>query len=396
MATFTPTAKRPRIHQFFGQSTISREASSKVARAAGDIAFPWKEVMPSNIYKWVETVSKAHNCKEEFLFIGAIAATAAIMGPSTHVKVRETYLEPMSLYAICIADPGSGKSQAFSLSVRQPLAGLVQEEKREMMVDDYTRQGLFKHLADRKGHALIAQEEMTAFFDLLQRRQQEGQGERQLYCRFYDGGDWIKNTGKTLGRQYLCDITHARIQNQLEHRIHVYHALATLQLNVLIAWIVLFPLAHAGSQRATTNREKIPSSCVCLCGFLQPAPFVQRIYPSIYDSQDGFVDRILLCTPKPHLLEEAEVARWSRELSQLPLKGFDTVYRTIERWHFQGQVYQLSPAAMETYTDFADEMTRMMNSKWEGTQQPDTYIGNVSKDKRVMIRYVFPQIYTTT
>ena len=59
-------------------------------------------------------------------------------------------------------------------------------------------------------------------------------------------------------------------------------------------------------------------------------------------------------------------------------------------------VHQLSPAAMETYTDFADEMTRMMNSKWEGTQQPDTYIGNVSKDKRVMIRYVFPQIYTTT
>ena len=61
-----------------------------------------------------------------------------------------------------------------------------------MMVDDYTQQGLFKHLADRKGHGLIAQEKMTAFFDLVQRRQQEGQRERQLYCHFYDGGDWIK------------------------------------------------------------------------------------------------------------------------------------------------------------------------------------------------------------
>ena len=105
------------------------------------------------------------------------------------MKVRETYLELMSLYAICIADPG--------FSVRQPIAGLVQEDKREMMVNDYTRQGLFKHLADRKGHSLIAKEEMTAFFDLLQRRQQEGQGEWQLYCRFYDGGDRIKNTGET-------------------------------------------------------------------------------------------------------------------------------------------------------------------------------------------------------
>ena len=32
-----------------------------------------------------------------------------------------------------------------------------------MTGDDYTRQGLFKHLAHRNGHALIAHEEMTAF-----------------------------------------------------------------------------------------------------------------------------------------------------------------------------------------------------------------------------------------
>ena len=68
-----------------------------------------------------------------------------------------------------------------------------------MIVDDYTRQDLCKCLANRNGHALVAQEEMTAFFDLLQRRQMEGQGERQLYCRFYDGGDWIKSTG-----EYIC------------------------------------------------------------------------------------------------------------------------------------------------------------------------------------------------
>lgn len=122
MAAFTPTAKGSRF-QFFGQMTISREASAQVARAAGDIAFPWKAVMPSNIYKWLETVSKAHNCKEEFLFIGAMAATTAIMGPLTHDKVRDTYLEPMSLYAICIADPGSGSRRHLaSLSVNLLLA----------------------------------------------------------------------------------------------------------------------------------------------------------------------------------------------------------------------------------------------------------------------------------
>ena len=185
--------------QFPGQTYLSKEAATKFSKTANDIPFPWKEVMPVEIYNWLETLAKAHNTKEEFIFIGMLAATAAIMGPLAHVKVRETYQEPMSLFLICIADPGSGKSQGFSLSVRQPLCNLVLEEKREMIVDDYTRQGLFKHLANRNGHALVAQEEMTAFFDLLQRRQMEGQGERQLYCRFYDGGDWIKSTG-----EYIC------------------------------------------------------------------------------------------------------------------------------------------------------------------------------------------------
>lgn len=41
-----------------------------------------------------------------------------------------------------------------------------------MIVDDYTRQGYFKHLRECGGRAYVAQEEMTAFFDLVQQREQ--------------------------------------------------------------------------------------------------------------------------------------------------------------------------------------------------------------------------------
>ena len=68
------------------------------------------------------------------------------------------------MYAICIAQPGAGKSQVFRLSIVEPLNGL-KSSAVAMMVDDYTRQGLFKHLRECGGRAYVAQEEMTAFFD---------------------------------------------------------------------------------------------------------------------------------------------------------------------------------------------------------------------------------------
>ena len=94
-----------------------KDISTQVAicRVAGDITDPCMEGSnANNCTKWLETVSKAHNCKEEFIFIGAIPATAVIMGPQTHVKVHDNmFLEAMSLYVIFIANPSSAKSEAF-------------------------------------------------------------------------------------------------------------------------------------------------------------------------------------------------------------------------------------------------------------------------------------------
>ena len=64
-----------------------------------------------------------------------------------------------------------------------------------MLVDDYTKRGLFNHLQRHNGRALLTHEEMGAFFDLVQKRQLEVCAERQLYCRLYDGGQWTTSTG---------------------------------------------------------------------------------------------------------------------------------------------------------------------------------------------------------
>ena len=81
--------------------------------------------------------------------------------------------------------------------------------------------------------------------------------------------------------------------------------------------------------RKTEGREEIKEACLCIGGFLQPIPFVQRHYSIIYESGDGFADRILLCTPKPKLLKEDEV---EVKLEATGLTSLEPVYSLIPFW----------------------------------------------------------------
>ena len=169
------TPPRPKRARLAIAHSITRETAIKVTQNAMEHSLPWEDVMPARVHKWIESFALAHNTRPEFIFMG-IVTTAAIMGPKAKMQVRSTYEEPTNIYAICLADPGAGKSQAFRLAISDPLSTL-NKPSCDMMVDDYTRQGLFKHLLEHNGRALVAQEEMTAFFDLVQKRQMEGGGE---------------------------------------------------------------------------------------------------------------------------------------------------------------------------------------------------------------------------
>lgn len=210
------TPPRPKRARLAIAHSITRETAIKVTQNAMEHSLPWEDVMPARVHKWIESFALAHNTRPEFIFMGAIVTTAAIMGPKAKMQVRSTYEEPTNIYAICLADPGAGKSQAFRLAISDPLSTL-NKPSCDMMVDDYTRQGLFKHLLEHNGRALVAQEEMTAFFDLVQKRQMEGSGERQLYCRLYDGGGWIKSTAGKMTVSCNVILSVSKIY-QVQHR----------------------------------------------------------------------------------------------------------------------------------------------------------------------------------
>lgn len=187
-----PTPKRPRLAYMGNPHSISRESAAEISKRAMSQPFPWSIVVTKDVQEWFEAFALAHNTRPEFIFMGTMVTTAALMA---RIQVRGNYEEPTNMYAICLADPGAGKSQAFRLSITEPTRAL-KPPADTMRVENYTQLGLFRHLMSHDGTALPAQEEMSAFFDLVQRRQLEGSSERQLYCSLYDGGSWIKSTGK--------------------------------------------------------------------------------------------------------------------------------------------------------------------------------------------------------
>ena len=149
-----------------------------------------------------------------------------------------------------------------------------------------------------------------------------------------------------------------------------------------------------GSRR-TEGQEEINEACICIGGFLQPIPFVQWHYPIIYESGDGFADWILLCTPKPKLLETDEVEEWIIEQEAIGLTSLEPVYSLIHKWHSGNDdiVYTFDDEARAVNKEFADKTVDLMNEKWEKPEQYGS-IRNASKDRRTMIRYISLSLFS--
>lgn len=136
----------------------------------------------------------------------------------------------------------------------------------------------------------------------------------------------------------------------------------------------------------TGGKEEVEDACVCVCGFLQPHPFVQRTLPSLLEVDDGFTDRFLFCSPEPHLLPFREVESWCQKHRTYPLKNLTSVYEKIAKAHSKLAsclYYEYDEPAKEVYIQFSDELSEIMNDGWASGSQTL----NISKDKRTMIRY---------
>ena len=237
--------------------------------------------------------------------MGLLAVFPGLLGGKTKLVVRPTYKECPILYSVCLADPGAGKSAAFDV-VTQPLdeSGL-----RDLIVDRYTQAGLFDHLMNDRhcGVALLISSELGMFLESVLKRQVEGAGERQLFCRLHDGTMWSKVTGNS-------------------------------------------------------DRMEVESPCIIIGGFSQPEPFIDT-YLNLTSRNDGFPDRLLLSTPPSVALHEEEIDEWNELLSDsYSHVKLSRVYSFVDEFHKASErEYTMSKEAKGVYRKFANEIADKLN-----------------------------------
>ena len=140
-----------------------------------------------------------------------------------------------------------------------------------MVVHDFTRKGLFQHLVAHKGRALLAHSEMSSFYELILKKQQEGSGERQLFSRLYDG---------------------------------------------IAEWALTSATGSKSAESAKRERREV----------LSESALALQIFKSLAKTRDGFLDRMLMCSIKPHLLHKEEVESWCEKLEGYVTQGFTGNY----------------------------------------------------------------------
>jgi hypothetical protein len=107
------------------------------------------------------------------------------MGPASALKVHQTYQEPMNLFSIALSPPGSGKSQAFDITITSPF-GELDDPQPQIVVGDHTKSGLLRHLADNNGIALLGSDELSTFLDYLCTKKKDALEERTFLNNLYD------------------------------------------------------------------------------------------------------------------------------------------------------------------------------------------------------------------
>lgn len=261
------------------QPDVPISSVKEIIKEARSIPFPW-DAIPDPVRPWIEAMAGSINTQPEFLLLGALTVTSCLMGPDCVFEVRQRHQEPCNIFTACLCEPGTGKTQAYKVAIEAPIQSLP----TKVLVHDYTSKGLFEHLKTRGGRALLCHAEMTSFFENLLKRQTEGNGERQMFCRFHDGNSMIIRT------------SHGRSSTKQTSSTTV--------------------------PQPQDEREELGNTCLAVGGFCQPQPYI-NLHQTLGLCDDGFLDRISTCIVESVILKEREVERWNEILDTFNIAEFD-------------------------------------------------------------------------
>ena len=293
-----------------------QSAIDKVYSEAKKIEFPWKEAAPDVFVDWLEKFSRARNVVKEFVLWPLLSAISALISPKTKVRASSLYPEPVNIYTVFLAESGSNKSTAFSLSI-DPIVQYVEEKQNTVIVvEDSSRSGMHEHLKANNGQGIIAKDKAHTFFQKLLSCSEGNNGKElnsELLCKFHDGKPWLVTKG-TKGK-----------------------------------------------------RDGPKEIGVAFCGASQPRSFLSRgVFVKMCKAGDGLLERIMIAAPKPNLLPPNKVQEFIEKLRATHLTELSRVFDSIYHQHQTGEarIYELSPGAKTVYNEYCSRVIEEQNAKF--------------------------------
>ena len=297
-------------------SNSEKNVIDEVYAQAKKIEFPWSEAAPAVSVGWLEKFSRARNMVKEFVLWPLLSAISALISPTTKVRASSLYPEPVNIYTLFLAESGSNKSTAFSLSI-DPIVQYVEEKQNTVIVvEDSSRNSMYEHLKTHNGQGLIAKDEAHAFFQKLLSCSGCNNGKEinsELLCKFHDGKPWMITKGR----------------------------------------------------KGKHDGPKVTG--VVFCGASQPRSFLSRgVFERMANAGDGLLERIMIAVPKPNLLPPSRVQEYIEQLRATQLTELSCVFDGIYHQHQTGEarIYELSADAKAMFNDYCSRVIEEQNAKF--------------------------------
>ena len=112
--------------------------------------FPFR-VLPTAIAAYIEEVSHALSCPQDYVAIPCLAALATAIGTQRRLQVKPGWQEPAVLYAAIVGEPGSAKSPALRKGM-DPVERIQKQHRDRHIHDSLDRQSQLKEY-----HAKLAE-----------------------------------------------------------------------------------------------------------------------------------------------------------------------------------------------------------------------------------------------
>lgn len=184
---------------------LSYEEYCEALRSSWAVEMQEDQWFVPSINEWVQ--KKCTELGVPFPYVAYPLITSIAYGLGTsHVKLSETWTEPVILYTLVSGRSGTNKSGSLS-SVGKIIESIFdQPEKRDIhqvTYDTGSHEGLMTTLLENNGRLLCTADEFSIFLDNLDKNT-KGNAEKSRFLSLWSGASWKKNT-KHGGLEELID-----------------------------------------------------------------------------------------------------------------------------------------------------------------------------------------------